>query len=80
MRCCASLCALVLLTPVLATGQSVGLGLRLAHGVLSYVSLLGAGLAADLVELASHGETNPVVATADNTDEAKNRRVEVTVR
>jgi len=57
---------------------NVRLGLRRAELVRDL--LLGAGLAADLVELASHGETNPVVATADNTDEAKNRRVEVTVR
>lgn len=57
---------------------NVLLGLRRADLVRDL--LLGAGLAADLVELASHGETNPVVATADNTDEARNRRVEVTVR
>lgn len=57
---------------------NVELGLRRAELVRDL--LLGAGLAGDLVELASHGETNPVVATADNTDEARNRRVEVTVR
>lgn len=57
---------------------NVLLGLRRAELVRDL--LLGAGLAGDLVELASHGETNPVVATADNTDEAKNRRVEMTVR
>lgn len=61
-----------------AASANVLLGLRRAELVREL--LLGAGLAGDLVELASHGETNPVVATADNIDEAKNRRVEVTVR
>lgn len=57
---------------------NVVLGLRRAELVRDL--LLGAGLDGDLVELASHGEANPVVTTADNTAEAKNRRVEVTVR
>ncbi len=57
---------------------NVALGLRRAELVRDL--LLAAGLAGDLVEVASHGETNPVVATPDNTAEAQNRRVEVTVR
>jgi outer membrane protein OmpA-like peptidoglycan-associated protein len=32
------------------------------------------------VDVASHGETNLLVPTPDDTAEAKNRRVEVTVR
>ena len=57
---------------------NVALGLRRAGLVRDL--LLAAGLAPDLVELASHGEANPVVPTPDNTAEAQNRRVEVTVR
>ena len=34
----------------------------------------------DLIETASHGEGNPVVPTADNVAEPRNRRVEVVVR
>lgn len=57
---------------------NVALGLRRAELVRDL--LLGLGLAGDRVEVASHGETNPVVATPDNTAEPQNRRVEVTVR
>jgi len=35
---------------------------------------------ADKISIESHGEKNLLVATPDNTDEPKNRRVEVTVR
>lgn len=34
----------------------------------------------DKVSLESHGEKNPLVVTANNVEEARNRRVEVTVR
>ncbi len=61
-----------------AAPANVALGLRRAELVRDL--LLAAGLDGDLVEVASHGETNPVVATPDNTAEARNRRVEVTVR
>ena len=57
---------------------NVALGLRRAGLVRDL--LLAAGLGPDLVEVASHGEANPVVPTPDNTAEALNRRVEVTVR
>jgi len=43
-------------------------------------SLVQAGLDPNLIEVDSHGETNPVVPTADDVAEPKNRRVEVTVR
>ncbi len=37
-------------------------------------------IARDVMHLASHGELEPVVETADNVAEPKNRRVEVTIR
>lgn len=57
---------------------NVALGVRRASLVRDL--LLAAGLEGELVEVASHGESNPVVPTPDNTAEARNRRVEVTVR
>lgn len=42
--------------------------------------LIEAGLEADLIEVTSHGESTPLVATPDNTPEARNRRVEVSIR
>ena len=39
-----------------------------------------AGLDASLIDVQSHGESDPVVRTADNTYEPRNRRVEVAVR
>ncbi len=42
--------------------------------------LLTTGLDAALVEVASHGESELLVATTDNVDEPRNRRVEVSVR
>lgn len=45
------------------------------------VDVLGAnGVDISLMETSSHGENNPVVPTADNVAEPKNRRVEVVVR
>jgi outer membrane protein OmpA-like peptidoglycan-associated protein len=61
-----------------AAAANVDLGLRRAALIRDL--LVGAGLEIDGVEVASHGETNPVVPTPDNTAEARNRRVEVTVR
>lgn len=61
-----------------AAAANVDLGLRRATLIRDL--LVGAGLDSRLVEVASHGETNPVVRTPDNTAEARNRRVEVTVR
>jgi outer membrane protein OmpA-like peptidoglycan-associated protein len=57
---------------------NVDLGLRRAALIRDL--LVGAGLDGGLVEVTSHGESNPVVPTPDNTAEARNRRVEVTVR
>ena len=57
---------------------NVALGLRRAAVVREL--LVGAGLDSAVVDVASHGESNPVVPMPDNTAEARNRRVEVTVR
>jgi peptidoglycan-associated lipoprotein len=61
-----------------AAAANVELGRRRAALVRDL--LVGAGLAPTLIEVASHGETNPVEPTPDNTENARNRRVEVTVR
>lgn len=61
-----------------AAAANVTLGLRRATLVRDL--LVGAGLDAALVDVASHGEANPVEPTPDNTANARNRRVEVTVR
>jgi outer membrane protein OmpA-like peptidoglycan-associated protein len=42
--------------------------------------LTGVGVQASLIEVSSHGESDPVVQTPDNTYEARNRRVEISVR
>ncbi len=42
--------------------------------------LIDEGLDRNLIEVDSHGESNLLVPTPDNTDEPRNRRVEVTVR
>lgn len=54
------------------------LGLRRA--TLIGNQLITAGLPADQIDVTSHGEANLLVQTADNVPEARNRRVEVTVR
>ena len=42
--------------------------------------VLAAGIEARNVEVASYGERQPLIATADDVDEPRNRRVEVVVR
>jgi outer membrane protein OmpA-like peptidoglycan-associated protein len=42
--------------------------------------LVAEGLDAASLDITSHGEANPLVATGDNVSEPRNRRVEVTVR
>jgi outer membrane protein OmpA-like peptidoglycan-associated protein len=54
------------------------LGLRRAMAVGAL--LAAAGVDPGLLDIGSHGETNPLVPTADATAEPRNRRVEVTVR
>jgi len=57
---------------------NVQLGLRRATSIRDL--LVAGGLDPSRVDVASHGEANLLVATPDNTAEARNRRVEVTVR
>ena len=54
------------------------LGLERANMIRSLIS--NPKLNADNVSVESHGEKNLLVPTPDNTDEARNRRVEITVR
>jgi outer membrane protein OmpA-like peptidoglycan-associated protein len=54
------------------------LGLKRATTIRNW--LVARGLEARLVEVASHGEADLLVATADNTAEPRNRRVEISVR
>ncbi len=42
--------------------------------------LVAAGADPKLIEMSSHGENNPLVPTADNVREPRNRRVEISVR
>jgi outer membrane protein OmpA-like peptidoglycan-associated protein len=54
------------------------LGLKRATTIRNW--LVARGLEARLIEVASHGEADLLVATADNTAEPRNRRVEISVR
>ena len=54
------------------------LGLRRAEAIRG--ALIDAGIEPALLEVTSHGEANPIVPTADEVPEPRNRRVEVTVR
>ncbi len=54
------------------------LGLERARFVAGL--LVGGKVAADKVIIESHGEKNLLIATPDNTNEPRNRRVEVTIR
>jgi outer membrane protein OmpA-like peptidoglycan-associated protein len=42
--------------------------------------LVGMGVAAETIRTTSHGKENPLIPTADNVSEPRNRRVEVEVR
>jgi outer membrane protein OmpA-like peptidoglycan-associated protein len=42
--------------------------------------LVGLGVAAETIRTTSHGKENPLIPTADNVSEPRNRRVEVDVR
>lgn len=61
-----------------AAAANLRLGLRRATLVRD--RLLAAGLQADRIELSSAGETQPLEPTPDHRRNARNRRVEVTVR
>lgn len=57
---------------------NAALGLQRAMAIRDL--LVEAGLAADLIDVVSHGEADLLVPTPDDTAEPRNRRVEVTVR
>ncbi|WP_282605527.1 OmpA family protein [Pelagibius sp. Alg239-R121] len=59
---------------------SVNANLSLARARTVRDMLLRQAVDAGLVELTSHGESNPLVPTADEVSEPRNRRVEVTIR
>ena len=61
-----------------STASNYKLGLERAQAVRAL--LLKAGLDASLVDVESHGEADPLQRTPDNTDEPRNRRVEITIR
>lgn len=70
---------------VVAHTDSVGeaewndaLSLQRAETTKAY--LIDVGIAAERIQTAGRGEREPLVPTADNVDEPKNRRVEITVR
>ena len=58
--------------------SNFALGLKRATAVRSI--LIQAGLDASAIEMMSHGETDLLVPTADDTFEPRNRRVEIAVR
>jgi outer membrane protein OmpA-like peptidoglycan-associated protein len=58
--------------------SNVELGLRRANTVRTL--LISTGLDASAVNVTSHGEATPLVPTADDVSEPRNRRVEVSVR
>jgi outer membrane protein OmpA-like peptidoglycan-associated protein len=57
---------------------NVELGLKRAKTVRTL--LVNAGLDPKVIDVTSHGEGNPLVRTADDTPEPRNRRVEISVR
>lgn len=65
-----------------AAEGNTALGLTRARFVADLITadLKKASLKAVAVDVTSHGESNPVIRTADEVDEPRNRRVEVTVR
>ena len=60
------------------TASNYRLGLERAEAVKT--QLLKVGLDADLIQVESHGEADPLRKTPDNTPEPRNRRVEITIR
>lgn len=61
-----------------AKDYNIKLSLQRARMVSKKLESMGVN--PDYIYVSSHGEGNPIVKTADNVSEAKNRRVEVTVR
>lgn len=66
-------------TDTMGDGKAnLALGLKRANTVRGILTT--AGLADSTIEVTSHGEADLRVSTRDNTPEARNRRVEITVR
>ncbi|WP_305046954.1 OmpA family protein [Geoalkalibacter sp.] len=61
-----------------AADFNYALALRRASAIAD--RLVAAGIAEDFLEIASHGEKNPLIPTADEVLEPRNRRVEIVVR
>jgi outer membrane protein OmpA-like peptidoglycan-associated protein len=61
-----------------AAAANVELGLRRANAIRA--QLVQAGINPGVIEVTSHGESDLLVKTADQVLEARNRRVEITVR
>jgi outer membrane protein OmpA-like peptidoglycan-associated protein len=61
-----------------AATANITLGLRRAN--VARTRLIEAGLDATAIAVTSHGEATPLVPTADDVSEPRNRRVEITVR
>jgi len=57
---------------------NIVLGLQRANTVRAL--LLGVGVDAELIDVSSHGEAEPLIKTADETYEPRNRRVDISVR
>jgi outer membrane protein OmpA-like peptidoglycan-associated protein len=63
------------------TGTAAGnveLGLKRANAIRTL--LINAGIDGEMIEVTSHGESDPLVKTADEVAEPRNRRVDITVR
>jgi outer membrane protein OmpA-like peptidoglycan-associated protein len=58
--------------------SNVALGMKRANAVRSV--LLAAGIAPDMIQVASHGKADLLIKTKDKTPEPRNRRVEISVR
>lgn len=61
-----------------SSAQNEALGRQRARFVANWLE--AAGVNAVEIDVGSHGESNPLIPTADNVSEPQNRRVEVTVR
>jgi outer membrane protein OmpA-like peptidoglycan-associated protein len=61
-----------------AATANVGLGLRRAN--VARTHLIQAGVDEAAIVVTSHGEATPLVPTADDVSEPRNRRVDITVR
>jgi outer membrane protein OmpA-like peptidoglycan-associated protein len=58
--------------------NNVALGLKRAMAVRSV--LVASGIAPEMIQVASHGESDLLIKTRNNTPEPRNRRVEISVR